>query len=154
MTRYKLLKCYPNHKIGDIAKKPDTGFYWENEEDSDNIPPQFYPGNAPGWWQKVEEEKSLEDYEKLIQVTGSLERQVIKMYPRIYWTEVLRVIAEDLNKDTTVTGTYIISKMRDGVIHSLNLGFCLQGGIYFRDYQTCQKAIDLLGENIKYLFND
>jgi len=177
MTRYKLKKDYPNHKIGDIAiQHPENNsFIWEASSDIETliswvkingkfhgyIPSDFHPDRCADWWQKMEEEKSLEDYEKLIEVKGSLERQVIKMYPRIYWTEVLRCIAKDLNKqassDQMALRSFICTNEVGQPIVNwtvANRAGMIAGVVYFKYRSHAQKAIDLLGENIKFLFND
>lgn len=167
MTRYRLIREYPNHKIGDIAivtttppGKGQNTFTWE--EGGMNIPVQFYLNNAPDWWQKIEEEKSLCDYEKQIDLPLPLALRY--EFPRIYWTEVLRCIAKDLNKSKLVQ--YCIgrtpvlhwrSNNKEPIRYIVTIDTSegmKQGLVYFDEIKTCQKAIDLLGENIKYLFND
>lgn len=159
MTRYRLLREYPNHKIGDIAilSKLNTtcpnNFHWE--KDSDNtIPGLFWPSTCPDWWQKIEEEKSLKDYEKQIDLPLPLAFKLD--YPRIYWTEVLQVIAKDLNKDKTVDEyKYHILRTNDRVWTStVSEPHSRPGLISFIRKEDCQKAIDLLGENIKFLFDE
>lgn len=157
MTRYILKKDYPNHKIGDIIQKTDSPWpIWE-WEDGTPLAIDFEPHKATDWWQKIEEEKSLEQYEA--EMLSNLEKEFKGYFytakrgcPRIYWTEVLRVIAEDLNKNKNWDERKWVIDKSDGSTSWWESE--LQGAIYFKTNKDCQKAIDMLGENIKYLFND
>lgn len=161
MKRYRLLKEYPGHKIGDIAIYDDeeARMIWKDFP-FHYLTFEAFPHQCPDWWQEIVEEKSLEDYEKqfYLPISKPSFESFKKDYPRIYWTEVLRVIAADLNSK---------SKLADYHKHSIGIysGFDIKiypssityntpGVIYFNTYKDCQKAIDLLGDNIKHLFND
>lgn len=168
--RYKLLKEYPGRKIGDIAI---FGFGINDAKWEDNnygIPVNFRPDMAPDWWEKVENEKTLEDYERMLGILFSdvvpippegLAFSVPFKYleltnPQIYWTEVLKVIAQDLNKGKTGCNVeaFIVKDAEGYCCTTTSRNYVSQGTVYFHKHSDCQKAIDLLGSNVKHLFNE
>lgn len=168
--KYKLLKEYPNHQIGDIAEfiqnpgPVKNEFYWIKCSGDPDIPMNFWPIIAVDWWEKVEDEKSLEDYEKIVNEkqyqSGTHYVGLAYLFkhfnPRIYWTEVLRCIAKDLNKDKMLDEyKYHILRTNDRVWTStVSEPHSWPGLISFIRKEDCQKAIDLLNNNLKYLFNE
>lgn len=163
--RYKLIAPYPNHQIGDIAEfiqnpgPVKNEFYWIKCSGDPDIPMNFWPIIAVDWFEKVEDEKTLEDYETILMTTFRLNKHWLQSnYPQIYWTEVLRVIAQDLNSKSNIEREYKYYIIK-GIDHGISANRCwlktyLQGSICFNNQQDCQKAIDLLNNNLKYLFNE
>lgn len=162
--RYKLLKEYPGRKIGDIAI---FGFGINDAKWEDNnygIPVNFRPDMAPDWWEKVENEKTLEDYETVLTNKSLINKGNLRIswgaikntYPKIYWTEVLRVIAQDLNKGKTGCNVeaFIVKDAEGYCCTTTSRNYVSQGTVYFHKHSDCQKAIDLLGSNVKHLFNE
>lgn len=154
--RYKLIAPYPNHQIGDIAiyelDLSGSILYWESNADP------IHQDFLPNWFEKVEDKKTLEDYESLVCDAICRLYDNDKEYSQIYWTEVLKVIAQDLNSKSNIEREYKYYIIK-GIDHGVSANRCwlktyLQGSICFNNQQDCQKAIDLLNNNLKYLFNE
>ncbi len=166
--RYKLIKEYPHHKIGDVIKWDNRMCYgWKWELTGELVAIQFIPDNAPDWWEEIKEEKTLGYYQSLVyndfvSKIGTLTTIDFQChYKRIYWTEVLRVIAKDLSNSQLkqfcigkipriIHPSY--AKPEEYIVTADTSSGIKQGMVYFDCKQSCQKAIDLLGDNIKYLF--
>ncbi|WP_428743118.1 hypothetical protein [Tenacibaculum sp.] len=131
---------------------------------------------AEAWITANKPEKTLEDYENILlkdttnlysfnNVTIDLRFlwDVFKeKEPKLYWLKVLQLIADDLN------GEWRRAKIRDsqawfiGKQYESNLddynsigakkhNTVDYGLVYFKDRSSCEKAISLLGNNIKYI---
>ena len=128
--------------------------------DVDN--PEIYGGNSTSFkyfyhkenalaYIKKHREKSLEDYE------SSLSLSVwgwFKIHePKLYYIKILQLIADHLNDgwvaDFSKGGTKWFIKEVDSdwtILHNY-------GAVYFKSKELSEKARAILGNNVKYLFN-
>lgn len=137
-----------------------------NEGTNSTIKYFYHKENALAYIEK-HREKTLEDYEKMLfendnSMTFSPKSAYFSVYgwikdnePKLYYTKILQLIAEDLNDGWSVDfDSYEQSKYyigRHSVFRGINMP--IQGVVYFKTLELAEKARDILGSKIKYLFN-
>ena len=123
---------------------------------------------------KIEEEKTLEDYEDILCTLhqGELERSVVyngNIYsisiglfyktlklnePKLYYTKILQLIADDLNDGRYIhergQASYHLSDFYGANTHCGGD----EGCVYFKSEELAKKARDIMGDKVKYLFNN
>jgi hypothetical protein len=120
-------------------------------------------------------EKTLEDYENEllhddesgaivcgIEIKNSLFYAMMKfMQPRLYWLKVLQLIADDLNDGwepnwsiDDYNKTYIMLDTKDNIYSTPQSAFYHMGVIYFKSVTLAKKAIELMGDNLKYIYGN
>ena len=126
----------------------------------------YYKENALAYIEKYKR-KSLEDYENLlvnyggviVYRNGATHDSVwdwFKTYePKLYYTKILQLIADDLNDGWVADFTNNDDKwsivVTDIIINYKKLQ--IQGLVYFKLEELANKARDILGDKVKYIFN-
>ena len=112
----------------------------------------YHKENALAYIEK-HKEKTLRDYENSLSLSMW---GWFKIYePKLYYTKVLQLIADDLNDgwvadfNSVIDKKYHISYNRIDFVWTLNA----QGIIVFKSEELAEKARDILGDKLEYLFN-
>ena len=122
----------------------------------------YYKENALAYIEK-HKEKTLEDYENMLlrtNIDSINAREVCWFYhtvkkkePKLYYTKILQLIADDLNDVRYIhergQASFHINKKGGVNIH----GGDDEGAVYFKSKKLTEKARLILGDNVKYLFN-
>lgn len=142
---------------------------------------EIYSGNLKCWkyfyhkekaleYIKENTQKTLEDYENILlseyawtsynfilTIDSCTFYGILKEYdPKLYYTKILQLIADDLNGDWEAdfdndgqTKYYHSDNERDSVCWEYNK----QGTVYFKNVKSLETSRELLGDNMKHLFN-
>ena len=124
----------------------------------------YHKENALAYIEK-HKEKTLEDYENMLlrtNINSINAREVCWFYntlkgkePKLYYTKILQLIADDLNDgwvadfNSVIDKKYHISYNRIDFVWTLNA----QGIIVFKSEELAEKARSILGDKLKCLFN-
>ena len=125
----------------------------------------YHKENALAYIEK-HKEKTLEDYEQMLfkkdnSMTFSPNSAYFSVYgwlkdnePKLYYTKLLQLIADDLNDGwepdfTNYDEKWYITKKTIDYFY----GTIVQGVVYFKLSYLAEKARALLGDKLKYLFN-
>ena len=114
---------------------------------------------------KKHKEKTLRDYENMLfergnSVMSSSGSMYFSVYgwlkdtePKLYYTKVLQLIADDLNDGRYIhirgNTSYHLSNTRSVNVHCGDD----EGCVYFKSRELVEKAKDILGDKVNYLFN-
>ena len=124
----------------------------------------YHKENALAYIEKLKE-KTLQDYESiLIEINSSLTFSPTGAYisvygwlrdnePKLYYTKILQLIADDLNDARYIhergQSSFHINKEGRATLHMGDD----EGCVYFKSRDLAEKARDILGDKVKYLFN-
>jgi len=119
-------------------------------------------------WAEIIKDKTLKDYENSFLLSSNTTYNCVKSVgidekhfydilrihePKLYWIKVLQAIANDLNEDWIPKETnekhYIVVDL--GIKVRVNSSF-LNGCAYFKSKELAQKAIDIMGDKLDYIF--
>ena len=138
---------------------------WDGGSKGDGNKYFYHKENALAYIKK-HKEKTLEDYEQMLfkkddSMTFSPKSAYFSVYgwikdnePKLYYTKILQLIADDLNDGWEPDFTNYDEKwcvaIKD-IVHYVNLQ--IHGIVYFKESKLAQKAKDILGDKVNYLFN-
>ena len=126
----------------------------------------YYKENALAYIEK-HREKTLEDYESILfergdSMTFSSDSIYFSVYgwlednePKFYYTKILQLIADDLNDGWVADFSGVNNPVKyyltsSGWNTSFNID--IPGMVYFKSEKLVQKAREILGDKVKYLF--
>ena len=159
----------------------DMKTYAVAKEDLDIDTPEIYGGNSKSFvyfyhkenalaYIEKHREKTLEDYENILIKSKSfrmvdkdgietiLETRHFYQYlkeidPKLYYTKILQLIADDLNDGRYIhirrNTSYHLSNARGRNVHCGGD----EGCVYFKSKELAEKARDIMGSKLDYLFN-
>ena len=144
---YKRMPTYKIPKKALVLNKYSLDFWLGNNE---NYKYFFHKENALAYIEK-HKEKTLEDYE------NSLSLSVWNWFKphelKLYYTKILQLIADDLNDGRYIhergQASYHINKERRVTLHMGDD----EGAVYFKSKELAEKARDIMGSKLEYLFN-
>ncbi|HZJ99758.1 MAG TPA: hypothetical protein VFC79_07115 [Tissierellaceae bacterium] len=122
----------------------------------------YHKKNALAYIEK-RKEKTLEDYENMLLTTNidSINaREVCWFYhtlkgkePKLYYTKILQLIADNLNDERYIheRGQISFHINKEGRVN-LHMGYD-EGCVYFKSKELVEKARDIMGSKLEYLFN-
>ncbi len=125
----------------------------------------YHKENALAYIEK-HKEKTLDDYEEVLFERGdsmicssgvvyfSVYGWLKDNEPKLYYTKILQLIADDLNDGWVAAFTNADEKWcisEKDIIHYVKLR--VHGPIYFKSKELAEKARVILGDKVKYLFN-
>ena len=157
----KIYERMPTYRIPkkDLVLNKYSFDFWLG--DNENYKYFFHRENALAYIEK-HKEKTLEDYENMLLRTNIdsvnareeclFYHTLKKKEPKLYYTKILQLIADDLNDGwepdfTNYDEKWCIS-IKD-IVHYVNLQ--IHGLVYFKESELAQKAKDILGEKIEYI---
>ena len=143
-------------------------FYHSIWAGNSNIHPSkyfYHKENALAYIEK-HKEKTLEDYENMLlrtNINSINAREVCWFYntlkgkePKLYYTKILQLIADDLNDGWVADlndGNQIKHHLQNDGYTTLAYAVNRQGVVYFKTLELAEKARDIMGSKIEYLFN-
>lgn len=124
-----------------------------NEGTNSTIKYFYHKENALAYIEK-HKEKTLEDYEKMLfNVHFNIWSWIKVNEPKLYYTKILQLIADDLNDGRYIhirgNTSYHLSNARSVNVHCGGD----EGCVYFKSEDLVKKARVILGDKVKYLFN-
>ena len=137
---------------------------WDGGSKGDGNKYFYHKENALAYIKK-HKEKTLEDYEQMLfkkddSMTFSPKSAYFTVYgwikdnePKLYYTKILQLIADDLNDGRYI---HIIGNISYHLsnAHRVNVHYGGdEGAVYFKSNKLAIKARDILGGKVEYLFN-
>ena len=123
---------------------------WDGDSKGDGNKYFYHKENALAYIKK-HKEKTLEDYE------NSLSLSVWNWFKphelKLYYTKILQLIADDLNDGRYIheRGQVSLHINKEGGVN-LHMGDD-EGCVYFKSNELAQRAINILGDKLEYLFS-
>jgi hypothetical protein len=141
-------------------------WYWANHPKVTNFTDyKYFSTNtaAEKWIEENKPEKTLEDYEnELLKKSGS--QMILGCYlfdkefynhlktrePKLYWSKILQLIADDLNGGENTNRNYIMRK--NGEYVAVGYSEAIITTLMFCNKEMARKAIKLMGDKLDYIF--
>lgn len=103
--------------------------------------------------EETKSEKTLEDYvHKAIDEDPALMAKLKQRYPKLFYTHVLQKIADDLNNNKRLSTYTIIYKEYAGSYGVERWYFNILDSIKFYSPKAAEKAIEIMGDKLDYIF--
>ena len=162
---YRDMKTYLVSPNDDSANIDFSHSSWYGNSECKGYKYFYHKENALAYIEK-HKEKTLEDYESNLfesmqtNVYSSNNRHYFSVWswikdnePKLYYTKILQLIADDLNDGRYIhirgNTSYHLSNARSVNVHCGDD----EGCVYFKSRELVEKARVILGDKVKYLFN-
>lgn len=108
--------------------------------------------NNPEIFVITKKDKDLKKYEELLFTKSSVWSFMKDKYPHLYWLQIFKLIAEDINSKDFTDGRFFLSYSSfEDTIKILQHVSGIYNLVYFTSRKKAEEALQLMGNNIKYV---